>query len=196
MSRPQLTVIAGCNGSGKSSFSSAISPSGAPSFDYDKEFLKIYRAMPDSELRENMAHNKTFEILRARVNFCIKNQKSFTYETNFNSTPLFWPEKFKKAGFGLNLIYLCLDTTAEAKRRVRVRVANGGHFVPDFEVEKRFYDGYDNLNLHWSYFDELFLFDSSPFRQQPHHFLSCINHEVVYKQNIPPFVYTLLPSLL
>jgi len=57
MASPILTVIAGCNGSGKSSFSNAITSGHAPSFDYDKVFLEKYNSLQDSKIREKMAHN-------------------------------------------------------------------------------------------------------------------------------------------
>ena len=58
MSKPQLLVIAGCNGSGKSTYSKSLSPNDTLPFDYDKHFLDIYNAKSDSELRERMAHHQ------------------------------------------------------------------------------------------------------------------------------------------
>ena len=67
MSKPQLLVFAGCNGSGKSTYSKSLSLNGVIPFDYDKHFLNIYNAKPDSELRERMAHNQAFEILEKSI---------------------------------------------------------------------------------------------------------------------------------
>jgi|GEM_PF-3068989 Uncharacterized protein conserved in bacteria len=39
---PTLTVIAGCNGSGKSTFASSFLREGLVSFDYDKVYLHIF----------------------------------------------------------------------------------------------------------------------------------------------------------
>jgi len=42
------------------------------------------------------------------------------------------PGILSKNGYKLHLIYLCLDSIEEAKRRVAIRVQNGGHFVPEW----------------------------------------------------------------
>lgn len=139
MSKPQLLVVAGCNGSGKSTYSKSLSPSDTLPFDYDKYFLDIYNAMSDSELRERMSHHQAFEMLEQSVESAIKNRLSFCYETNFNSTPMHWPEKFRSNGYEINMIYFCLNSVDEAKKRVQIRYENGGHYVPDNEVEERFY---------------------------------------------------------
>jgi predicted ABC-type ATPase len=139
VSNPQLLVIAGCNGSGKSTYSKSLSPDDVIPFDYDRHFLNIYNSKPDSELRERMSHNQAFEILEQSIEKAIRNRTDFCYETNFNSTPMHWPEKFKNFGYEINMIYFCLDSVAEAKRRVQIRYENGGHYVPDYEVEERFY---------------------------------------------------------
>mgnify|MGYP003646191270 CR=1 FL=1 len=196
MDKPVLTVIAGCNGSGKSSFSSAITPSKVPSFDYDKEFLSFYNSMEDSELREVIAHNKARQLLKSKIKQSIENDLSFTYETNFNSTPLYWPEEFKKAGFDLSLFYFCLNSIEEAKRRVQIRVENGGHFVPDAEIEKRYYQGFENLNQHWVFFNQVFLFETSAFKTEPKHILTIINQEIEHEEDIPNYLNKLIPSIL
>ncbi|MEQ8474958.1 hypothetical protein [Fulvivirga sp.] len=196
MDKPVLTIIAGCNGSGKSSFSSALSPPEIPPFDYDKEFLNFYRKEPDSELKERICHNKAKAVLKNLVEKSIANQTSFTYETNFNSTPLYWPEKFRKAEFGLRLFYFCLNSTEEAKRRVQIRVENGGHYVPDNEVVKRYYEGYHNLNLHWRYFDETFLFETSAYKSEPQHIISIIDQTVEIEAPIPEYLISLIPFIL
>ena len=57
MDKPTLTVIAGCNGSGKSSFSKALTSSSIIPYDYDKIYLEKYNSLIPTELRDVMAHN-------------------------------------------------------------------------------------------------------------------------------------------
>lgn len=57
MNTPILTVIGGCNGDGKSSFSRAITSNKISSFDYDKVYLEKYKSLIDSDIRDLMAHN-------------------------------------------------------------------------------------------------------------------------------------------
>ena len=58
---PELTIIAGCNGAGKSTFAKSFLPANETSFDYDRAFLEFYNSLPDSELRENFAQQKVNE---------------------------------------------------------------------------------------------------------------------------------------
>ncbi len=93
---PVLLIVAGCNGSGKSSFSkSLVSPDFEP-FDYDFYYLKYYDSLLESDIRDDMAHNMAFEELKKQIDIAISNNSNFCYETNFNSTPLYWPKLFKK----------------------------------------------------------------------------------------------------
>ena len=77
MTKPRLFVIAGCNGSGKSSFANAITPNNVVSFGYDKEYLRIYNSMRDSELRTKIAHHQTRTILEESVENAIQNGMDF-----------------------------------------------------------------------------------------------------------------------
>lgn len=196
MSKPTLLIIAGCNGSGKSTFSKLLSPSDFSPFDYDFQFLKFYKSLIDSDIKETMAHQMAFNELEIQIKKAIEEKSSFCYETNFNSTPLHWPELFKKNGYNLYLIFLCLDSIAEAKKRVAIRVENGGHFVPENEIEKRYQDGYNNLNSFFDYFDYVDLFDSSKYLTHPSHILSIESGKVVSRAHIPDYLNILIPDIL
>ena len=128
--------MAGCNGAGKSSYSHELVDSGVIPFDYDKYFLDYYKSLQPSDIQDRMAHNLAFEELEKQIAQAIQERKDFCYESNFNSTPLYWPEKFKKEGYQLHLIYFVLNSIKEAQRRVAIRVQNGGHFVPVSEIKK------------------------------------------------------------
>ncbi len=188
MDKPLLTVIAGCNGAGKSSFANALSPKDVESFDYDKEFLRIYSSKPDSEYRETISHNLARQTLEESINKAILSNANYTYETNFNSSPLYWPEKFKDAGYRLILFFFCLDSINEAKRRVQIRVENGGHFVSEWEIEKRYHEGYLNLNNHWDYFHEVHLFNTSEYGRKPKHVLSLVDGKLSMLSSLPEFL--------
>lgn len=196
MSKPILLVIAGCNGSGKSTFSKPLSPNNFTPFDYDFQFLKFYNDLIDSDLREKMAHNKAFNELENQIKKAIENKSSFCYETNFNSTPLHWPDIFKKNGYDLHLIFLCLNSIQEAKKRVAIRVENGGHYVPENEIEKRYYDGYNNLNTFFDYFDYVDLYDSSKYLSHPSHILSIESGKISSLNNSPDYLKTLIPNII
>jgi len=193
---PVLTTIAGCNGSGKSSFSSAFTSNDSPSFDYDKVFLEKYNSLIVSDFQDEMAHNISRQFLKDSVDKAIANKRDFTYETNFNSTPLYWPKKFKDAQYKLKLVFFCLDSIDEAKKRVQIRVENGGHFVPSDEISKRYRLGFENLNQYWDFFDEVYLFDTSAYKKEPQFLLSLINQELTNFSFYPEYLSNLLKRII
>ena len=134
MHKPKLLVIAGCNGSGKSSFSKAFTSDVIIPYDYDKVFKEKYQSLISSDFKDVMTHNLTRKDLKEKIHTAINNKFDFCYETNFNSTPLYWPQIFKDAGYRLEIVFFSLDAIEKAKERVLIRYENGGHFVPDHEV--------------------------------------------------------------
>lgn len=158
---PELTIIAGCNGAGKSIFASSLLPEDTASFDYDKLFLLNYNSLPDSEFRAQFAKDKTTKAFNDAVAFSLKNQKSFCYETNFDTLPIHWAEVFKKAGFTINLIFFCLENQQIAKHRIQVRTEFKGHFVNNETINVKWKAGYKNANRYYSFFDNLLLIDNS-----------------------------------
>lgn len=193
--KPTLFVIAGCNGAGKSTFSNTLTPKFITPFDYDKHFLKIYNSLFDSELRDRMAHNITRNLLEKAIQKSISEKNDFCYETNFNSTPLYWPDIFKKAKFSIELIYFCLNSVNEAKRRVQIRVENGGHFVPENEVELRFYQGYKNLDKYFYSFDVVHVLDSSRYGKKPIHLFSLDKNNFAKISSFPKYLQSYLPGI-
>ena len=96
----------------------------------------------------------------------------------------------------MHLIFLCLDSIKEAKKRVAIRVENGGHYVPEKEIEKRYYDGYNNLNSFFDYFDYIDLFDSSKYLKHPTHILSIESGKISSITKTPNYLKTLIPEII
>ena len=195
MLKPILYVIAGCNGSGKSSFSNALTPKNTLPYDYDLVFLSKFKSLIDTELRDRMAHNLSMEDLKLNIETAINGRLNFCYETNFNSTPLYWPKIFKQADYRIELAFFCLDSIEKAKERVRIRVENGGHFVPDAEIEDRYKLGFQNLNEHWVFFDSIHLFETSKYNSPPKHLLTIEQNKVIVLDDFPDYLDVLTPSI-
>ncbi|MEB2784745.1 zeta toxin family protein [Algoriphagus persicinus] len=195
MAKPKLWIIAGCNGSGKSSYSKALVENGIIPFDYDAYFLKYYQTIQPSEIQDQMAHNLAYKELENQVEEAISEQKSFSYETNFDSTPLFWPKKFRDNGYEIQLIFLVLNSIEEAIRRVAVRVQNGGHFVPNNEIQRRYFQGFQNLDNHFTYFDGIDVFNTSRYEMEPSFCFSTIQAKAIYVKEFPEFLKTLIPQI-
>lgn len=158
---PNLIIIAGCNGAGKSTFAPTFLPDGLTSFDYDKEFLKYYHELPDSELRENFARGRTTAAFEDAISNSLATKLDFCYETNFDTNPIFWAEKFKAKGFTINLIFFCIENQDIARHRIQVRTEFKGLFVDNETIDLKWKAGYRNLNEHYSFFDNILFVDNS-----------------------------------
>lgn len=160
MQRPNLIIIAGCNGAGKSTYSESFTDNIIP-FDFDKKYLENYSSLFDSELRDVIANNMTSNQFTDEINLAFENKTSFCYETNFNQSPLVWAQKAKDLGYKLTLVFFCLENIEIAQKRVKYRTENNGHYVPDTVIFERWKEGYKNLNLHFSFFDYILLLDNT-----------------------------------
>lgn len=139
---PNLTIIAGCNGAGKSTFASSFLPDDLVSFDYDKLYLAHYNSLPDSELRDQFAKNQTTQDFESAVSKALFHKMDFCYETNFDSHPLYWADKFREQGYDINLIFFCIENQEIAKHRIQVRTEFKGHFVDDKTIDLKWKLGY------------------------------------------------------
>lgn len=196
MAKPILLVVAGCNGSGKSTFSKYLVANTVIPFDYDYYYLKYYKSLLEIDIKQEMAHNMAWQELERQIEASIKTKSDFCYETNFNSTPLHWPGLFKNKGYELRVVYLCLNSVAEAKRRVAIRVQSDGHYVPDAEVEKRYYEGFANLDNNYAYFDCIDLFETSAYGKEPEYLFSVVNSKRTNPIKEHTYLQSLIPSIL
>ncbi len=160
MQQPHLIIIAGCNGAGKSTYSPMLVDGVIP-FDYDKKYLEIYQSLPDSELREKIALNKTTTELNTLIETSFLKNQSFCFETNLHIFPYQWIERAKELNFLIDMHFFCLDNIDLAKQRVAIRTKNNGHFVSDDIIKYKWKEGYKNLNLNFSKFDFISFIDNS-----------------------------------
>lgn len=193
---PDLIIIAGCNGAGKSTFASSFLPEGLTSFDYDRLFLENYNSLPDSELREKFARDKTTKDFENAVEKSLSNNTDFCYETNFDSIPLFWPKKFKENKYTVNLIFFCLENQDIAKHRIQVRTEFKGHFVDDDTINFKWKAGYKNVNLHFRFFDNILIVDNSKQNDVYENILQIEKDELVLMtENIPNYFKYRFPEI-
>ncbi len=193
---PNLIIIAGCNGAGKSTYADSFLPTNISPFDFDKRFLINYNSLVDSEFREKFAKDKTTEEFKQEIESSLKLKKDFCYETNFDSHPIAWAEKFKEKGFTLNLIFFCLENQEIAKHRVLVRTEFKGHFVNNKTINLKWKAGYKNLNQHYSFFDNLLLVDNSTNNDIYYNILQIENGVIEIMTNkLPEYFERRFPSI-
>jgi predicted ABC-type ATPase len=193
---PNLIIIAGCNGAGKSTFASSFLPEGLTSFDYDRIFIENYNSLPDSEFREKFAKDKTTNIFETSISKALENNADFCYETNFDSYPIFWAEKFREKGYQINLIFFCLDNQEIARHRIQVRTEFKGHFVDNKTINLKWKTGYENLNLHHRFFDNILFVDNSKQNDVYTNILQIEHRDIVLMtDSVPDYFEHRLPEI-
>lgn len=129
----QLWILAGANGSGKSTFyREYIEPKGIKFVNADL----IAKSKDNSETTEVVKESQieAHELFHANI----RNSESFCYETVFShESKLEFLKTAQKAGYKIILIYIHLDNPELNLARVAQRVSEGGHPVPENKITER-----------------------------------------------------------
>jgi predicted ABC-type ATPase len=102
-------------------------------------------------------------IMLNRINELLEQENDFAFETTLSS--LTYQHTIKKAqekGYFVTLIFLWLESVALAKERVKIRVRQGGHSIPEDVIERRYKRGLKNyFEIYMNLCDSSMLFQSS-----------------------------------
>jgi predicted ABC-type ATPase len=153
-------VIGGPNGAGKTTFAREFLPNeaGCPAFINadliaaglspfapEQAAVKAGRLMLEA-MAEHEAHGESFAI-----------ESTLSGTTYARRIP-----RWKAAGYHVTLIFLALPTADIAVARVAERVRQGGHFVPEDVIRRRFEAGRENFEtLYRNQVDDWVLYDNS-----------------------------------
>ncbi len=152
MSNPILYVIAGPNGAGKTTFAGEFLPKFADCREFINADLIAAGLSPFSPSSVVVAAGR---ILLHRMNELSRYRHTFALETTLSGRSyLSFFQRLKKTGYRIELFYLWIPNADFAVRRVKDRVKQGGHSVPEADVRRRFNRGLRNL-----FFDYLHLLD-------------------------------------
>ena len=93
----------------------------------------------------------------------VKAGKSFAFETTLSGLGYARSiRRWRASGYHVKMIFLSLPSVELALARLRVRVAQGGHNVPEAVVRRRFGRGLRNFEeVYKSLVDSWVLFDNS-----------------------------------
>jgi len=157
-SKPLLVMFAGPNGSGKSTIT--------PIFQNQSDFPQKY-INPD-EIALTLGGNtmeKAYEAsaiaAQERLN-CIDNKQSFSFETVMSHpSKLAILETAKKAGFETRLVYISTGNPQTNVDRVKQRVIDGGHDVPENKVISRYHRSLSLLPKASEIADKTYIFDNT-----------------------------------
>jgi predicted ABC-type ATPase len=157
---PNLYIIAGCNGAGKTTASYTI----LPEILSCKEFVNADEiAKGLSPFQPETVSFLAGRIMLERINELLAQNVDFAIETTL--TTLSYRKTIKSAnqkGYHVTLLFFWLNDVNLAIERVKMRVAEGGHNIPEDVIVRRYYKGVSNLiNVFTSLCDYWIVIDNS-----------------------------------
>lgn len=160
MEDKNLYIIAGCNGAGKTTASYTI----LPEIIECKEFVNADEiAKGLSPFQPEMVSFESGRIMINRINDLLKENESFAFETTLSTRS--HKNKILKAkeqGYTVTLLFFWLDNIELAKERVKIRVKEGGHHIPEDVIQRRYLKGIYNLfDIYLPIIDNVLIFDNS-----------------------------------
>ncbi len=160
MANKNVYVVAGPNGSGKTTFA--------------REFLPNYAKCPNfvnadliaqglSPFAPRSAAIKAGRLVLSRIHEFSKSGADFGFETTLSGkTHLRLFRRLEEEGYGVHIFFLWVPCSELSLLRVKNRVADGGHNVPAVDVTRRFGRSIDNFfNVYQPFTHSWMLFDNS-----------------------------------
>lgn len=162
-----LTVLAGPNGVGKTYYSSLLLDNQylpcSPVNTDDLSKLIDDKSLPYDMFRFEVERQKQIEKLFYDIaNKSMDRRSDFSFESNLSFENQLAPiDLFQKAGYEINLVYMCLPTIAESVSRVELRKSKGGHSVEQSKLEYNFEQGLKNLDQTFDEWKKLIIIESN-----------------------------------
>lgn len=141
--KPRCLIIAGPNGAGKTTF--------ARQFLTEAQGIRHFVnadliASGLSPLHPELAARAAGRLLLSELDRLIRTQGSFALESTLSGrTYVDLLQRMKRAGYRVEMVFLRLESTELAIKRVAHRVKQGGHHVPEVDVRRRYERGWPNF---------------------------------------------------
>ena len=192
--RPTLCVVAGPNGSGKTTTTIQLLNN-----EWAADSLYIN---PDNIAQEMFGDwNSPEAVLKAAEKAtqmryeCLEQGSDFVFETVFSSPEkLEFLKKAKEAGFFIRFFYVCTSDPAINVARITQRYLNGGHEVPISKVISRYYKSLLNAEEAIAFVNRAYVYDNSIDDQLPRLLYRTVDGELFkrYTEDIPNWAQTII----
>lgn len=150
-------LIAGVNGAGKSTLFQTLS-----------SVHKVPRVNMDEIVKEIGDWKSEIDLMKAGKIVVRTIKEYFATGTSFNQETTLCGKGIinnikmaKKLGYFIEMHYVGVDSIEIAKDRVKQRVAKGGHGIPDKDIERRYEETFNNLELVLNQCDLIAFYDNT-----------------------------------
>ena len=163
---PVLIVIAGPNGSGKTSVTQKI---------LHHEWMEdsVY-INPDIVAQEKFGDWNSPDAIKKSVKYCaglreqcLENHQSLIFETVLSADEkIDFIKRAKDAGFFIRLFFVCTVSPTINAARIAKRVMEGGHDVPITKIISRYLKSITNCKIASRFADRTYVYDNSAENQE------------------------------
>lgn len=161
LNQPIIHVLAGVNGAGKSSIGEGIFRSkNSKVFNPDTIAAKIRALHPD--ITPTLANAHAWQIGKSLLEQAIAEGKDYRFETTLGGRSIaHLLEKAAQGGHRLHIWFCGLESPELHLRRVRARVQQGGHDIPEAKIRERWNGSRENLIRLLPHIHHLRVYDNS-----------------------------------
>lgn len=144
---PSVYIIAGPNGAGKTTFAREFLPNYANCKNFINADLIAQGVAPFSP---GAVAFRAGRLMLGEINRYVERSEDFAFETTLSGRSyLSLIRLLKKRGYQVHFFFLWVSTVELALMRVRGRVSEGGHDIPENVVRRRFDRSIRNFLVHY-----------------------------------------------
>lgn len=133
---PKLYIVSGCNGAGKTTASYTLLP----------EMLECRQFVNSDEFAKGLspfnpegASIQASRFMLLRIRYLLQRKEDFGIETTLATRTLLKTVRMaQEAGYYVTVLYFWLNSPDLAVKRVKARVAAGGHNIPEDTIRRRY----------------------------------------------------------
>ncbi len=140
----KIIIIAGPNGAGKTTFAMEFLPNEANTLTFINADLIAAGLNPLQPESEAMRAGR---LMLSMIDDRLRREESFAFETTLSERGYArMIPKWREQGHWVKLCFLRLPDPEASIVRVRQRVLEGGHNIPEDVIRRRFHSGWANFN--------------------------------------------------
>lgn len=160
MLKKKCYILAGPNGAGKTTFANEFLPIEAECLNFINADLIAQGLSPFQPAKMAIEAGR---LMIQHIAECIRKNESFAFETTLSGKGYVRKiNNWKKKHYEIILYFLKLPSVEFALERVKLRVAQGGHNVPEDVIRRRFARSWNNFNIFYKPLaDSWIVFDTS-----------------------------------